>query len=338
MTRPIVIGHRGAAGHRPEHTLASYELALDLGADFIEPDLVSTKDGVLVARHENEIGGTTDVAAHPEFADRNTARTIDGVPISGWFSEDFTLAELKMLRARERLPEIRVANTTFDGLYEIPTLEEVIDLVRRKAGHTPRPIGIYPEIKHPTYFDSIGLSLEEPLVETLDRNGYREADAPAYIQSFEVASLRKIRAMARLPLVQLLDETGRHELTVAGDRRTFVDLPRPAGLAEIAGYADGVGVNKNLIIPRDAEGYLLEPTTLVDDAHDAGLIVHAWSFRGENAFLPTNLRVGDAADPAYLSRPGQWRGEYEAFFATGLDGVFSDQPDLAVAARDEIFA
>jgi glycerophosphoryl diester phosphodiesterase len=335
QSKPIVIGHRGASGHRPEHTLASYELAIDLGADFIEADLVSTKDGLLVARHENEIGGTTDVASHPEFASRKTTKTIDGASITGWFTEDFTLAELKTLRARERLPQIRPANTAYDGLYEIPTLQEVIDLVKRKSDGAHRRIGIYPETKHPTYFDSIGLSLEEPLVEILDRNGYRGANSPMYIQSFEVGNLRQLSGLTGLPLVQLLDASGRpYDFTVAGDPRTYADLATPDGLAGIAEYADGIGVNKNLIISRDAAGNLLSPTSVVGDAHEAGLIVHAWTFRGENNFLPTNLRKGVPADPAYLLQFGDWRAEYEAFFETGIDGLFADQPGLGIAARD----
>jgi glycerophosphoryl diester phosphodiesterase len=332
---PIVIGHRGASGHRPEHTLAAYELAIELGADYIEPDLVSTSDGVLVARHENEIGGTTDVASHPEFADRRTTKVIDDVSITGWFTEDFTLAELKTLRARERIPEIRPANTAYDGLYEVPTLQEVLDLAKSKSRETHRRIGVYPETKHPTYFDSIGLSLEEPLVTTLHRNGLRGRRAPVFVQSFEVGNLQDLAGMTRLRLVQLLDATGQpYDLKVAGDPRTYADLATPAGLAEIATYASGIGANKALIIPRDAAGNLTVPTSLVADAHHEDLIVHAWTFRGENFFLPTNLQKGDPADPTFPARFGDWAAEYEIFFATGLDGLFSDHPGLAVAARD----
>ena len=333
--RPIVIGHRGASGHRPEHTLAAYELAIELGADFVEPDLVSTGDGVLVARHENEIGGTTDVASHPEFASRQTTKTIDGVPVTGWFTEDFTLAELKTLRARERLPQVRTANTAYEGLYEIPTLHEVIDLVKRRSGGGHARIGIYPETKHPTYFDSIGLSLEEPLVQILDRNGYRSNHSLVFIQSFEVGNLRQLAGMTQVPLVQLLDASGRpYDFTRAGDPRTDTDMATPAGLAEIATYADGIGANKALIIPRDAGNNLTNPTNLVPNAHAAGLIVHPWTFRGENTFLPTSLRKGNPADPTYPAQFGDWKSEYATFFATGLDGLFSDQPGLAVAARD----
>jgi glycerophosphoryl diester phosphodiesterase len=237
--QPIVIGHRGASGYRPEHTLASYTLAIEMGADFIEPDLVSTRDHVLVTRHENEISGTTDVADHPEFAARRTTKTIDGNPVTGWFTEDFTLAELRTLRARERLPEIRPLNTAFDGLYQVPTFDEVIQLAKRHR------VGIYPETKHPTYFDSIGLSLEEPLVRALNANGYRGRDAKVFIQSFEVANLKALRRMTRVPLVQLVDATGKpYDFVVAGDPRTYADLVTPAGLEEVAGYARGLGAKR----------------------------------------------------------------------------------------------
>jgi glycerophosphoryl diester phosphodiesterase len=236
---PIVIGHRGASAYRPEHTLASYELAIKMGADYIEPDLVSTSDGVLVARHENDISGTTDVASHPEFASRRTTKVIDGTPITGWFTEDFTLAELKTLRAKERLPQLRPDNVALDGLYQIPTFQEVIDLAKRNG------VGIYPETKHPTYFDSIGKSLEEPFVATLNASGYTRPNSPVFIQSFETANLRQLNQMTSVPLVQLLDELGRpYDFVVSGDPRTYKDLAKPAGLRFISGYADGVGVTR----------------------------------------------------------------------------------------------
>ncbi|HEX6257075.1 MAG TPA: glycerophosphodiester phosphodiesterase [Euzebyales bacterium] len=331
----IVIGHRGASGYRPEHTLAAYRLAIRQGADFIEPDLVSTADGHLVARHENEIGGTTDVADHPEFADRRTTKVIDGRAITGWFTEDFTLAELKTLRARERIPDIRPDNTRFDGQETIPTLQEVIDLVRREGRGR---VGLYPETKHPTYFREIGLALEEPLVEILHRNGFRNPRSKVFIQSFEVANLKELRTMTKLPLVQLINASGQpYDFVVAGDPRTYADLATPDGLREIAGYAQGIGPNKDLIVPRDEEGRLLEPTSLVDDAHDAGLVVHSWTFRNENVFLPADFRVGDPSDPDYLRQPGDAEGELRLFFGLGVDGVFSDFPDTAVAVRNELF-
>jgi glycerophosphoryl diester phosphodiesterase len=330
---PLVIGHRGASGYRPEHTLASYRLAIDMGADYIEPDLVSTRDHVLVARHENNIAETTDVAGHPEFADRETTKTIDGIEVTGWFTEDFTLAELRTLRARERLPLLRPTNTAFDGLYQVPTLQEVIDLAKRHR------VGIYPETKHPTYFDSIGLSLEEPLVATLHDNGYRGRNAPVFIQSFEVANLKELNRRTRVPLVQLLDATGQpYDFVVAGDPRTYQDLATPEGLREIATYADGVGPNKNLIVPRDDAGNLLDPTSFVRDAHRAGLQVHPWTFRKENNFLPNDFRQGNPASPVFLLATGDAPAEFRLFFRLGVDGLFSDHPDTAVAARHELFA
>ncbi|MFC8617723.1 glycerophosphodiester phosphodiesterase [Micromonospora purpureochromogenes] len=327
--RPIVIGHRGASGYRPEHTLEAYRLAIRMGADYIEPDLVSTKDGVLVARHENEISGTTDVSTRPEFAGRKATRTIDGVAVTGWFTEDFTLAELKTLRAKERLPQVRVANTAFDGRFEVPTFQEVIDLARTESRQRGRTVGVYPETKHPSYFASIGLALEEPLVAVLRRNGLTHRNDPVFVQSFETANLRKLDAMIDVPLVQLLDAAGRpYDFTAAGDARTYADLATPAGLAWIADYADGVGLNKNLIVPRDASGKLRAPTTVVRDAHRERLLVHAWTFRAENQFLPVDFRIG--ADP---NARGDITAEYELFYGLGLDGVFADQPDTAVAAR-----
>ncbi len=330
--KPLVVGHRGASGYRPEHTLASYELAIEMGADYIEPDLVSTKGHQLVARHENDITGTTDVASHPEFADRRTTKTIDGNPITGWFTEDFTFAELRTLRAKERLPAIRPANTAFDGLYQIPTLQEVIDLAKRHH------VGIYPETKHPTYFRGIGLPLEEPLVATLRANGYRGPKAKVFIQSFEVGNLKRLNRMTDVPLVQLIDEVGKpYDFVVSGDPRTYADLIKPAGLAEIAGYADGLGPSKNLIVPRDAQNRLRQPTTLVRDAHKAGLVVHPWTFRRENNFLPEDFRQGNPASPVYLQATGDFPAELRLFYELGVDGLFSDNSDVAVAVRHQVF-
>jgi glycerophosphoryl diester phosphodiesterase len=327
--RPLVIAHRGASGYRPEHTLEAYRLAIRMGADFIEPDLVSTRDGVLVARHENEISGTTDVSARPEFAARRTTRTIDGVAVTGWFTEDFTLAELRTLRAKERLPQVRPTNTAFDGTLPVPTLQEVIDLARSESRRLGRTIGIYPETKHPSYFSSIGLPLEEPLVRVLKKNGLTSRKDGVIIQSFETANLRKLSRLTDVRLVQLLDASGRpYDFTVAGDARTYADLVTPENLKWISTYADGIGANKNLLVPRDATGRLLAPTAVIRDAHRAGLVVHAWTFRAENQFLPTDHRIG--ADP---NARGDIIAEYELFFGLGLDGVFSDHPDTAVAAR-----
>jgi glycerophosphoryl diester phosphodiesterase len=332
QTTPIVIGHRGASGYRPEHTLAAYRLAIRLGADYVEPDLVSTKDGVLVARHENEISGTTDVADHPEFADRRTTKTIDGRPVTGWFTEDFTLAELKTLRAKERLPEVRPDNTRYDGRFEVPTLEEVLALVEEESRRVGRKIGVYPETKHPTYFDSIGLSMEEPLVQTLREHGLDRAKAKVFIQSFETGNLRELDDLTRAPLVQLIDGSGApYDLAAAGDPTTYADMVTPDGLAEIAEYADGVGANKNLVLPRDpATGATGEPSGLVPDAHDAGLLVHIWTLRDENQFMATNFRVGTD-----LNAKGDILAETTAFLEAGVDGMFADHPDSVLVARDE---
>lgn len=332
--RSIVIGHRGTAGYRPEHTLASYQLAIDLGADFIEPDLVATHDGHLVARHENDISGTTDVASHPEFASRKATKRIDGINITGWFTEDFTLAELKTLRARERLPALRPQNATFDGRFEIPTFEEVIALAKREGQRRHRVIGIYPETKHPTYFQSIGMPLEEPLIRILTSAGLANQRDAVFIQSFEVHNLQKLRGMTHLPLIQLIDAAGApFDFVAAGDPRTYADLVTPAGLREVARYADGIGVNKNLIIPRDAAGKLLAPTTLIPDAHAQRLVVHSWTFRAENSFLPVDFQIGDPANPLFAGLRGDFPAELKLFDGLGLDGLFTDQSDVAVAVR-----
>ncbi|MBW4664979.1 MAG: glycerophosphodiester phosphodiesterase [Chroococcus sp. CMT-3BRIN-NPC107] len=343
---PIVIGHRGASGYRPEHTLASYELAIDMGADYIEPDLVSTKDGVLVARHENEISETTDVATRPEFADYQTTKTIDGVEVTGWFTEDFTLEELKTLKATERIPDIRSESATYNGMYEVPTLQEIIDLTEQKSLETGRTIGIYPETKHPTYFDSIGLSLEEPLVATLEANDLNDADDMVFVQSFEVGNLQYLNTLTDVPLVQLYDEATvqPYDFVASGSDLTYGDLLTPEGLTEVAEYADGIGPWKRLIIPAetvdlnedgepddlngdgeisDADRVLQDVTTLIDDAHAAGLLVHSYTFRSEDYFLA----------PDYEGNPEL---EYEQIFALGVDGVFSDNPDVAVAVRDRV--
>lgn len=331
QNRPIVIAHRGASGYRPEHTLASYQLAIEMGADFVEPDLVSTRDGVLVCRHENEIGGTTDVAAHPEFAARRTTKTIDGVTAEGWFTEDFTLAELKTLRARERLPQLRPGNAEFDGRFEIPTLDEVIDLVQRESASRGRTIGIYPETKHPSWFASLGLALEEPLLAALERAGWTEADAPVFIQSFETENLRMLHTRTRVRLIQLMEAGGRpFDFTRRGDPRTYADMATPEGLAEIATYAQGIGPDKALVIPRGADNRLAAPSSLVTDAHAAGLLVHPWTFRSENYFLPADFHAGDPAAPNFPRLHGDAPAELATFFAAGVDGVFADFSDVAV--------
>jgi glycerophosphoryl diester phosphodiesterase len=323
---PLVIGHRGASGYRPEHTLASYRLAAEMGADYIEPDLVSTRDGVLVARHENEIGGTTNVADHPEFAGRKRTKVIDGQTLTGWFTEDFTLAELKTLRAKERIPQLRPQNTAYNGQFEIPTLQEVLDLRESLSRELGRPIGVYPETKHPTYFRSIGLPLEDPLVRTLNRNGLNRPDAPVFVQSFETGNLRALDEKLRVPLVQLFGSKGSKP---EGDPRTYGELATPAGLRDVATYADGVGPSKDYIVPRNPDGSSAAPTSFVHDAHEAGLVVHPYTFRRENTFLPLELR--SSPDPAGI---GDLTTEIRQFFALGVDGVFTDNADIGVAARD----
>lgn len=331
---PLVLGHRGASGYRPEHTLAAYELAARMGADYVEPDLVSTKDGVLVARHEPEIGGTTDVASRPEFAAREATKLLDGHSVTGWWTEDFTLAELKTLRAVERIPDVRQQNTVHNGRYEVPTLQEVIDLTRRLSRELGREIGVYPETKHPTYFRELGLELEPVLVGVLNRNGLNRPNAKVFVQSFEVGNLKLLDRHLRVPLIQLTSAAGRpYDFTATGDPRTYRDLMTPAGLREVSTYAAGIGPAKDLVIPRDAAGNLARPTSLVRDAHSAGLKVHPYTFRAENAFLPANLR--SSANPADY---GDIFGELDAFWRAGVDGVFTDNPDIAVASRAEVFA
>ncbi|WP_433337265.1 glycerophosphodiester phosphodiesterase [Spirillospora sp. CA-294931] len=329
---PIVLGHRGASGYRPEHTVAAYELAVKLGADYIEPDLVPTKDGQLVARHENEIGGTTDVAARPEFAARKATKTIDGKAVTGWFTEDFTLAELRTLRAAERLPATRQHNTLYNGRYQIATLQEVIDLAKRLSRVHDRRIGIVPETKHPTYFRSIGLPLEDRLITALRRNGLDTRDGRAIVQSFEPTSLRLLDKGLKVPVLQALSASGAPYDTVAnGQGPTFAEMVKPAGLKEIATYADWIGPEKNLVIPRKADGTLGVPTTLVKDAHAARLKVAPYTFRNENEFLPADLRNGTVK-----SDYGQALKEYELYYKTGIDAVFSDNSDTAVVAREEL--
>lgn len=312
----LVIAHRGASGYRPEHTPAAYRLAAAQGADYLEPDLVATLDGVLVCRHENEISGTTDVAEHPVFADRKITKIVDGTAVTGWFVEDFTYAELRTLRTRERMPALRANNTAYDGLEEIPTFDEVVALARRESARLGRPIGVIPEIKHPTYFRRLGLPLEELLTERILALELRPDEI--MVQSFEPTSLRRLSVMTRVPLVQLVDsESAPNDFLRTGDGRTYADLVEPRGLREIATYAQVLAPHKDLVLPRTADGCLGEPTRLVDDAHRAGLGIQVWTFRAERRFLPT------ATDfPTELTR----------FAALGLQGVFADHPDQAVAA------
>ena len=292
-----MIGHRGAAGHRPEHTLASYRLSILLGADYIEPDLVATRDGVLVARHENDVTATTDVADHPELASLRTTKVVDGREVDGWFTEDLTLAQLQTLRAKERLPAVRPRNARRDGCYRIPTFDEVLELARRESERTGREIGVYPETKHPSYFAGLGLPLEEPLLAALRRHGLDHPGARVFLQSFETANLVALRRATGLPLVQLVAAAGAPvDLVAAGEATTYADLLTPAGLRRVASYADAIGPSKDLVLPRDpATGATAAPSSLVADAHAAGLAVHVYTLRDENKFMATNFRLG--SDP-----------------------------------------
>ena len=307
--RAIVIAHRGCSGERPEHTLAAYARAIDQGADVIEPDLVPTRDGILVARHENEIGGTTDVAGRADFAARRTTKTIDGQAVTGWFVEDFTLAELKTLRARERLPELRPANTAFDGRFEIPTLAEIIALAKARG------VGIYPETKHPTYFAGIGLGTDAPLVAALHAAGWSGPDDPVFIQSFEVDNLKRIAGLTRLRLIQLMDGHGGPADSAVP---SYAMMATPGGLRAVAAYAYGIGPNKAQL----GQG------ELVRDAHAAGLRVHPWTFRAENPFLAAPFRRDGAQ--------GDLAGEIAAALRLGIDGFFTDHPLIGVQTRDAV--
>ena len=351
--KPIVVAHRGASGYLPEHTIEGYKLAIQQGADFIEPDLVSTKDGVLVVRHEPMLSGTTDVADHPEFANRKTTRKVDGVDTTDWFANDFTAAEIKTLKARQAFAD---RDQSHNGQYQIPTFQEVIDLAKAESARTGRTIGIYPETKHPTYHAALGLAFEDKLLDMLKAAGWTDKTAPVFIQSFETANLKYLRKKTQLRLVQLVDGDGvdkdgkvtlaapfdrPYDFAVLGDKRTFQDMLSAEGLKEIAPYADGVGPWKPYLIgarqtigadgkPQDLNGdgaiderdrTLIAPTNVVKDAHAAGLLVHSWTFRSEPKRLTSDFK-GDAG------------AEYKAFFALGLDGLFSDFPDQAVKARD----
>ena len=296
---PILIAHRGASGHRPEHTLEAYRLAVEMGADFIEPDLVSTKDGVLIARHENEIGATTDAAER--FPDRKRSKVIDGQTIAGWFSEDLTLAEIRTLRARERLA---FRSHAYDGMFPLATFDEVIELAQRLGAARGRPVGVYPETKHPTYFRGIGLPLEEKLVASLEKHGWNRADAPVFVQSFEQENLRELHKKSPVPLIQLFSDA---------------KLTTDEGLKSIAAYAKGIGPEKRLVLPVNADGSVGKPTDLVERAHRAGLLVHVWTLRADKEFLPAAYK-GDA------------EAEFREFQRLGVDGVFSDFPDVGAAA------
>jgi glycerophosphoryl diester phosphodiesterase len=353
-TKPLVIGHRGASGYLPEHTLESYKKAIEMGADFIEPDLVATQDGYLIARHEPNITNTTDVADHPEFAARKTKKVVDGVEEEGWFASDFTLAEIKTLYAKQAFSE---RDQSFNGKYRIPTLDEVLDLAKSEGTKVGRTVGVYPETKHPTYHQNLNLALEDRLLATLKKYNYTEANSPVIVQSFEVSNLKYLNSKTNVRLVQLIDADDvkpdgsislvapydkPYDFAVAKDPRTFADMLTPTGLKEIKTYADGIGPWKPYLLPskqvdRNNDGVmddlnndgkmderdrvLLPATDVIKNAHAAGLIVHAYTFRNE----PRRLASDYNGDP---------KAEYKKMFALGVDGVFSDFPDTAVAARD----
>lgn len=316
----LVIAHRGASGERPEHTLAAYERGIDQGADYIEPDLVATKDGVLIARHENEISGTTDVASREEFASRQRSKTIDGEAVTGWFAEDFTLAELRTLRARERLPGLRPGNVRYDGLWQVPTLEEVVRLVRAKEAETGRRIGIYPELKHPHFLlQTEGIDTVDLLLLELKRLGVT-TDDPVFIQSFEIAPLKRLKQRSGFRLVQLVSTEGG---PADEPDMTYAEMLSPTGLAAIATYADAVGADMRLVVGGDGT-----PTALVANARSAGLDVHAWTLRKENAFLPPALH-----GPGGENARGCIEGLYALLAKAGVTGVFTDDPAPVIAAR-----
>jgi glycerophosphoryl diester phosphodiesterase len=329
--RPLVIAHRGCSGERPEESRLAYELAIDEGADFIEPDLVPTKDGHLVARHENEIGGTTNVAAHPEFASRKATKIIDGASVTGWFTEDFTLAELKTLRCRERLPQLRPESAKYDGLSPILTYQEVIDIARAGSRRTGRMIGTYPEMKHPTYFASIGLPLEHRLAHLLKINDLHSRTAPVFVQCFEVGALKNFAQLSPVPRVQLMDHEGG---PVDLPHLTYADMITQAGLRSVRLYADAIGPNQDMVLDFTAQPKPVA-THLVHDAHVAGLAVHSWTARKENFFLPRSLQRGDPAAPDFARQPGDIGFLLRALYETGIDGVFSDYSALAYKARQE---
>lgn len=353
--KPLVIGHRGAAGYLPDHTIEGYKLAIDMGADFIEPDLVATKDGVLVARHEPNITGTTDVSTRAEFASRKTKKVVDGVEEEGWFASDFTLAEIKTLRAVQPLAD---RDQSHNGKYQIPTLEEVLDLAKTEGAKAGRTVGVYPETKHPTYHVNLGLKLEDRLLTVLAKYGYTAKTSPVIVQSFEVSNLKYLRTKTQIRLVQLVDADDvnpdgtmslvapydkPYDFAVAGDKRTFASLLTPAGLREVKTYADGIGPWKPYLIPSkqvdankdgkpddlngdgkidERDRVMMAPTDVVKNAHTEGLFVHAYTFRNEAKRLASDYK----GDP---------KAEYKRFYELGVDGVFSDFADTAKVARDK---
>ncbi len=332
LVSPLIIGHRGASGYRPEHTEAAYRLAFALGADAVEPDIVATRDGVLVLRHENEISGTTDVARHPEFESLRTTKVIDGKELTGWFTEDFTWGELRTLRARERLPKLRAANTAFDGRYPIMRLRDLFRLIDESSETLRRSIGMVAEIKHASYFESIGLPLDELFVAELDDSGWSSRDGRLTVEAFELTVLEKLASLgAGGKRVFLLEASGTPEdqrLAHGAAAKSYADYVTEAGLYALGGVVDGISVDRSMIVHQDAAGQP-QSSDLVDLAHAARLEVYTWTLRPENRFLLPAHRVGKSAGTF-----GHWWSEFELVMSTGIDGVFADHPDLAVAVRD----
>lgn len=329
--RVEVFGHRGACAWFPEHTVASYLRAVADGADYVEPDLCITRDGVLVVRHENDMSETTDVSAHPEFAGRRTRKTVDGEAVTGWFTEDFTLAEIKTLRAKERLPKVRPANTAWDGAFQVVTFEEMLEVLAAEGAQRGRPVGVVPELKHSTYFAARGLPLEDRFLDVLARHRYTRT-APVEIQSFEVANLNYLRSKlgrpANVRLMQLTGDPRRSpaDVAAAGGSTTWAQITGAQGLVEVKRYADVVAPNARAVIPLGPDGRLAAPTPLVRDAHAAGLLVHVWTFRPENVFLAADFRDGAGED---ARNPEGSVAEMRRYLTAGIDGLFSDDPGLA---------
>lgn len=332
VVTPAVVAHRGASGHRPEHTLEAYRTAIRMGADDIELDLVITGDGVLVARHDCEISTTTDVADRPELAHRRTTKVVDGVEHTGWFVEDLTLCELKTLATRERMPGTRPGNTAYDGAEGVPTFNEVLAMVGAESVRRGRTVGVMVELKHAAYFDSLGLPLEVPLLADLARHGLDHPWARVTLMSFETTVLRRLAPQTRLPVVQLLDHPHLRpaDLVAVGDPRTYADLATPEGLDWLDEYADGIGPHRSLVLPRDARDRLGPPSSLVGEAHQRWLTVHVWTLRMENRFLPRDLRLGAAPDA-----PGDMAGEVRAFLDAGVDGLITDHPEVVLRVLRE---
>jgi glycerophosphoryl diester phosphodiesterase len=333
--KPIVIGHRGASGYRPEHTRSAFELAFALGADAVEPDIVATRDGVLVVRHENEISGTTDVASRAEFADRRVTRPIDGKELTGWFTEDFTWAELSTLRARERIPEVRKSSATFDGRFPILRLRDVFEIIDRASEHEKRAFGMVAEIKHATYFESIGLPLDELFAAEVNAAGWNGADGRLTIESFEQDVLEKVYARGiygkRIYLVEARGRPFDQVSRLGAKAPHYADYLTEAGLYGLSGRVDGISVDKSLIFDTDDDGRGVGASELVDHAHAAGLEIYCWTLRPENRFLAKSFRRG-----RLKADFGDWQAEFRTIMRTGIDGIFVDHPDLAVVVRDEL--